>query len=250
MENPIPPHSFPGFVVFPAIDLRRGQVVRLKEGDPNRQTSYSNDPAATAQRWVAAGAAWLHVVNLDGAFDQGDLENRAALSAILAVAAEQGVRVQFGGGLRSLQAVEQVLTGGVERAVLGTLAVEQPQLLEEALARWGSQHVGASLDAREGMVQVRGWQQASAVTALEAAARLKAAGLEYLVYTDIARDGLQTGLNLAGTVDLARQSGLKVIASGGVAGAEDVRAARSAGLAGVIAGRALYEGTLRLEDVL
>jgi phosphoribosylformimino-5-aminoimidazole carboxamide ribotide isomerase len=250
MENPSPTNSSPEFVVYPAIDLRKGQVVRLKEGDPDRQTSYSSDPAAAARRWMAAGATWLHVVNLDGAFDQADTANRAALAAILAAAASLGVRVQFGGGLRSLRAVEQALASGVGRAILGTLAVEKPQILEEALARWGSRRVGASLDARDGMVQVRGWQQASAVTALEAAVRLKAAGLEYLVYTDIARDGLQTGLNLAATIGLASATGLKVIASGGVRGAEDIHAARSAGLAGAIAGRALYEGTLRLEDVL
>ena len=130
------------------------------------------------------------------------------------------------------------------------MAVEQPSLLAEAVKRWGSERVGASLDAREGLVQVRGWQQASQLSAHEAALRLKEAGLQYLVFTDISRDGLQTGLNLAATVELARISGLKVIASGGVRGPEDIRAARAAGLAGAIAGRALYEGTLVLEDVL
>ncbi len=238
------------FVVYPAIDLREGQVVRLKEGDPNRQTAYSSNPASAAERWLAAGATWLHVVNLDGAFDQADSANRSALAAILAVAARRGAKVQFGGGLRSLQAVEQALATGVERAVLGTLAVEQPELLAEAVSQWGADRVGASLDAREGMVQVRGWQKASAVSARDAALRLKSAGLEFLVFTDIARDGLQTGLNLAATIALARDSGLRVIASGGVRGPEDIRAARAAGLSGAIAGRALYEGTLRLEDVL
>ena len=238
------------FIVFPAIDLRHGQVVRLKEGDPNRQTAYSSDPSAAAERWLAAGASWLHVVNLDGAFDQADSANKAALAAILAVAAGKSARVQFGGGLRSLLAVEQALAVGVERVMLGTLAVEQPDLLAEAVARWGAERVGASLDARDGLVQVRGWQQASAVTARDAALRLKESGLEYLVFTDIARDGLQTGLNLNATVALAQASGLKVIASGGVRGPEDIHAARAAGLAGAIAGRALYEGTLRLEDVL
>ena len=238
------------FVVYPAIDLRGGQVVRLKEGDPLRQTAYSDDPAATAERWLDAGSSWLHVVNLDGAFDQADAANRGALQAILAVAHRRGAKVQFGGGMRTLEAVDQALALGVTRAVLGTLAVEQPAVLAEAILRWGAEAVGASLDARGGMVQVRGWQQATAVSAADAAARLREAGLRYLVFTDIARDGLQTGLNLGATVGLAQSSGLDVIASGGVRGAEDVQAARASGLAGVIIGRALYEGALRLEDVL
>jgi phosphoribosylformimino-5-aminoimidazole carboxamide ribotide isomerase len=238
------------FCVFPAIDLRHGQVVRLKEGDPNRQTAYSNDPAATAERWLSAGATWLHVVNLDGAFEQADGSNRAALQAILEVAAAKGARVQFGGGLRSLEGVERVLELGVSRAILGTLAVEQPEVLAAGLARWGGEQIGASLDARDGMVQVRGWQQATPLSALDAAKSLKAAGLVYLVFTDIARDGLQSGLNMAATTQLAQTSGLEVIASGGVRDAEDIHAARAAGLAGAIIGRALYEGTLRLEEVL
>lgn len=238
------------FIVYPAIDLRGGQVVRLKEGDPSRQTAYSPDPAATARRWIGAGARWLHVVNLDGAFDQGDAANRGALEGILGAARELGAQVQFGGGLRSLEAVERALELGVSRAVLGTLAIEQPQLLAEALRRWGGERIGASLDARDGIAQVRGWQQASAVTALDAARRLKEAGLEMLVFTDIRRDGLQMGLNLDATVRLAQESGLSVIASGGVRGAEDIRAARAAGLAGVVAGRALYEGAFRLEEVI
>lgn len=238
------------FCVFPAIDLRKGQVVRLKEGDPNRQTAYSNDPAATAERWLSAGAGWLHVVNLDGAFEQADGSNRAALQAILAVAARKGAKVQFGGGLRLLEDVERVLELGVSRAILGTLAVEQPEILAAVLARWGSEQIGASLDARDGLVQVRGWQQATPLSALDAAQSLKAAGMTYLVFTDIARDGLQSGLNLDATVQLAQTSGLQVIASGGVRGVEDIRAAREAGLAGAIIGRALYEGTVRLEEVL
>ena len=233
------------FIIFPAIDLRGGQVVRLKEGDPNRQTHYSPDPAQTARRWISAGAAWLHVVNLDGAFDQPDLSNRRALQAILAAAG--GVKVQFGGGLRSLEAIAQALEVGVERVMLGTLAVEQPAVLEAALARWGAERIGVSLDARGGLVQARGWQSATSVSAMELAQTLAARGLRWLVFTDIARDGLQTGLNLPATVDLARASGLQVIASGGVSTLADIEAARAAGLAGAIVGRALYEGAIQAE---
>lgn len=232
------------FIPFPAIDLRQGQVVRLKEGDPQRETRYSSDPAETARRWIGAGASWLHVVNLDGAFEQPDLANRRALDAILAAAAPAQVKVQFGGGLRSLEAVEAALGQGVERAILGTLAVEQPEVLAEAVRRWGKERAGASLDTRGGRVQVRGWLDSSALMAVDAALALQARGLEWLVFTDIARDGLQTGLNLPATMELAERTGLKVIASGGVSRIEDVLAARDAGLAGAIIGRALYEGAI------
>jgi phosphoribosylformimino-5-aminoimidazole carboxamide ribotide isomerase len=234
----MPPDSAP-FIVFPAIDLRGGQVVRLKEGDPNRQTQYSSDPAGAARRWIEAGTSWLHVVNLDGAFDQPDSANREALQAILAAAAQANVPVQFGGGLRSLQAIEAALQAGVSRAIIGTLAVDQPAVLEEALARWGAERIGVSLDARGGLVQVRGWQAATSL-----AQDLHQKGLRWLVFTDIARDGLQTGLNLPSTVELAQASGLNVVASGGVSRLEDVQAARQAGLAGAIVGRALYEGAI------
>jgi phosphoribosylformimino-5-aminoimidazole carboxamide ribotide isomerase len=234
----------PAFTVFPAIDLRGGQVVRLKEGDPNRQTNYSPDPAAAARRWISTGARWLHVVNLDGAFGESASANLAALAAILYVAVPAGIPVQFGGGLRSLEIIQAALELGVTRVVLGTIVVEQPPVLKEALARWGSERIAASLDAREGMVQVRGWQSATPLLATDLALSLKQAGLRWLVFTDIARDGLQTGLNLPATVELSRQSGLNVIASGGVSRLEDVHQAKAAGLSGAIVGRALYESTI------
>jgi len=232
------------FIIFPAIDLRGGQVVRLKEGDPLRQTNYSPDPAQVARRWIEAGARWLHVVNLDGAFDQPDLANRRALEAILQTATQSSVKVQFGGGLRSLEAVSAALQAGVDRVILGTLAVEQPEVLAEALRLYGPERIAASLDAREGKVAVRGWQSATPLSAVDLARSLSEQGLRWLVFTDIARDGLQTGLNMASTVELARASGLNVIASGGVSSLSDVTASRAAGLAGVIVGRALYEGAI------
>jgi len=238
------------FTVFPAIDLRGGQVVRLQEGDPARQTAYDSDPAVAARRWLSAGAGWLHVVNLDGAFDQPDSANTNALRVILAEAAQFGARVQFGGGLRSLKALEDAFALGVSRAVLGTVVGEDPELAFEALRRWGPERIAAGLDAREGLVRVRGWQQSTPILALQLAQDLRAAGLRWLIFTDIARDGLQTGINLAATRELAQRSGLNVIASGGVRSAEDVQAAREANLAGIIIGRALYEGTVKLEEVL
>ncbi len=237
------------FHVFPAIDLRDGQVVRLKEGDPNRQTSYSADPAATARRWIDLGTRRLHVVNLDGAFDQPDQANKAALSAILAEARQGNIPVQFGGGLRSAEAVDRALDLGVSRVMIGTLAVEQPQVFADLLAKWGPNRIGASLDARDGLVQVRGWQSATALPAVDLARTLADSGLRWLVFTDIARDGLQTGLNLTATAALAAATGLNVIASGGVSRIEDVQASKAAGLAGCIVGRALYEGNIEPEQL-
>lgn len=239
----------PEFTVFPAIDLRRGQVVRLSEGDPARQTQYASDPAAVARRWLSAGANWLHVVNLDGAFDQPDAENRRALAGILAAAQEAGAQVQFGGGLRSLAAIEAALSLGIRRAVLGTLAIEQPELASAALQRWGAERIVLGLDARDGLARARGWQSGAGRTAIEVANSFLPHGLKWLVYTDIARDGLQTGLNLPATIALAEATGLRVIASGGVRGLADLDAARAAGLAGVIVGRALYEGNLPVDGL-
>lgn len=231
-------------IIYPAIDLRRGGVVRLQEGDPDRQTHYATDPASVARRWLAAGASWLHVVNLDGAFGEAGPENLAALRAILAAAQEFKANVQFGGGLRSAESIQTAIEAGVTRVVLGTVVVERPELFSAALKRWGPKRVAAGLDARGGLVQVRGWQAGTPIPALDLAQRLAEGGLRWLVFTDIARDGLQTGLNLTATIDLAEASGLNVIASGGVSRLEDVRQAKTAGLAGAIVGRALYEGAI------
>jgi phosphoribosylformimino-5-aminoimidazole carboxamide ribotide isomerase len=234
------------FTVFPAIDLRAGQVVRLAQGDPARQTVYGADPRLVAERWQAAGAEWVHVVNLDGAFGEASPANTAALAAILAI----GLRVQFGGGLRDRASLSRALEAGVARAVLGTAAVEDPALVDWALGVFGSERVAVGIDAREGQVQVRGWQGATALGAEALGRRLRQQGVTWCVHTDVARDGVGTGVNVAASQELARATGLSVIASGGVAGPGDVRAVRAAGLAGVIIGRALYEGRVELADVL
>ena len=238
------------FTVYPAIDLHGGQVVRLKQGDLAHQTVYSSDPAAVASRWLDEGANWLHVVNLDGAFGLEDAENCAALRSILSVAAERGARVQFGGGIRNLEAVAQALEMGVARVVLGTLAARFPEAVAEAVHRWGAERVAVGIDARDGVVRVSGWEEVTDLRADEFARRLAALGVRTVIFTDIARDGLQTGLAVQASVALQQKSGLEVIASGGVASAEDVRAAQAAGLAGVIIGRALYEGAVRLKEIL
>jgi phosphoribosylformimino-5-aminoimidazole carboxamide ribotide isomerase len=237
-------------ILFPAIDLRQGQVVRLRQGDPVRQSVYSTDPGAAARRWLSVGARWLHVVNLDGAFGEKDSLNQEALGEILTAACEAQAQVQFGGGLRSLDSIARLLELGVARVVLGTLAVEQPSVLEQAVQAFGPERVAAGIDAYHDQVQVRGWKQGSALTALKAAQRMKLAGLQWLIFTDIDRDGMGSGVNLAAAQRLASATGLQVVVSGGAASAADVYAARQAGLAGIILGRALYDGTIDLGRLL
>jgi len=238
------------FTVYPAMDLRHGKVVRLKEGDPARMTMYSDDPAETARRWLEAGAPWLHVVNLDGAFAEGDSANRQAMLSILKVAQEFEARVQFGGGMRSLEAIAAALALGVSRVVLGTLAIEQPAMVGMALGRFGVERIAVGIDARDGFVRTRGWKENSGVSALDLALQMRAFGLRIVIFTDVSRDGLGRGLNIPATRELSEKSGLEVIASGGVHTLEDVVAAKAAGLAGVIIGRALYEGMIELKEAL
>jgi phosphoribosylformimino-5-aminoimidazole carboxamide ribotide isomerase len=234
------------FTVYPAIDLRGGKVVRLKEGDPKRLTEYSDDPAEIASRWMNGGAKWLHVVNLDGAFGEKDKANLLALKSILKL----GAQVQFGGGIRSVDALEHALELGVSRVVLGTVAVEQPDIIVDALKKFGPRKVAAGIDARDGFVRTRGWLDHSGIASADLAIQMRTLGLRTVIFTDIRRDGLGSGLNIPSTRELADTSGLDVIASGGVHTLDDVIAARDANLAGVIIGRALYEGSIDLKEAL
>jgi phosphoribosylformimino-5-aminoimidazole carboxamide ribotide isomerase len=238
------------FTIYPAIDLRAGRVVRLQEGDPARQRTYGDDPAEIARHWLEAGTRWLHVVNLDGAFEENDTANQAALRAILDVASEFDARVQFGGGIRSLSGIEDAVSLGVSHVVLGTIAIEQPQLIAEALKKFGAENIAIGIDARDGVVRVRGWRSDSGILATDLALQMRVLGVRTLVFTDISRDGLGSGLNISSTRALAEVSEVDVIASGGVQTLDDVKAARDANLAGVIIGRALYEGTIDLNAAL
>lgn len=238
------------FTIYPAIDLRGGRVVRLKEGDPARMTAYSDDPAETAGRWLTMGAKWLHVVNLDGAFGDSDGANQYALVSILKVAKEFGADVQLGGGLRSLDSMEQVLNLGASRIVLGTIAVEQPDMVASALKKFGAKKIAVGIDARDGMVRVRGWKSDGGISAQDLALQMRTVGLGTVIFTDVSRDGMGYGLNIPATRALAEISGLDVIASGGVHTLDDVMAARDANLSGAIIGRALYEGTIDLKETL
>ena len=236
----------PRFTVFPAIDLRGGRVVRLAQGDPARQTVYADDPRAVAERWKSEGAEWAHVVNLDGAFGDDASASFPSLISILST----GLNVQFGGGLRDEASLRRVMEAGVARAVICTAAIEKPRLVDWALREFGLERIAVGIDAREGKVRIKGWAEEAALTAVELGQRLRAHGVTWCVSTDVARDGVSAGVNVAATSELARETGLLVVASGGVAGIADVRRVREAGLAGVIVGRALYEGRVNLAEAL
>jgi phosphoribosylformimino-5-aminoimidazole carboxamide ribotide isomerase len=231
-------------IVFPAIDLKGGQVVRLAEGDMDRATVYGDDPAAQALAFAEQGAQFLHVVDLDGSF-AGSAQNREAVEAVLD--AFPG-HVQLGGGIRTPEAVAGWFELGVSRVVMGTAALKDPQFVKEMAREWPGGIVVA-VDARDGMVATEGWAELSDMAVIDLARRFEDAGVASLLFTDIGRDGMLKGCNVQATVDLATQSTLPVIASGGVAGLDDIRIlALNAhmGIEGVITGRALYDGRLDL----
>jgi len=228
-------------ILYPAIDLKAGRCVRLAQGDMARATVFNADPAAQARDFAAADAEWLHVVDLDGAF-AGRAINGAAVSAILAAVR---MPVQLGGGIRDMAAIEGWLGRGVARVILGTAAVKNPALVREACRNFAGR-VAVGIDARAGRVAVEGWAETSELGALELARRFEDAGVAAIVYTDIERDGLLGGVDVAGTAALAKSIRIPVIASGGVGGIEDIQRLSGAGVAGVVVGRALYDGRLDL----
>jgi phosphoribosylformimino-5-aminoimidazole carboxamide ribotide isomerase len=229
-------------ILFPAIDLKDGACVRLEQGDMARATVFHRDPAAQARAFETQGFEYLHVVDLDGAF-AGKPVNAAAVERIVAATT---IPVQLGGGIRDLASVAAWLDKGVARVIIGTAAVRDPAFVTQAAARHPS-CVAVALDARDGKVAVKGWAETSALTALDVARRFEDAGVAALIYTDISRDGLLTGLNLDATIALAEAVRVPVIASGGLASLADVEALlqpRARKIAGAIAGRALYDGRL------
>ena len=238
-----------GFELIPAIDLLEGRCVRLAQGRYDDATVYGEDPAVVAAEFARHPIRRLHVVYLDGA-REGKPRNRSAVERITAALGD--VPVQLGGGLRSLDSVEESLAAGVDRVVLGTVALRQPQLVREAARRFPGR-VAVGIDARDGRVAVEGWIEASNAAAAEVAKQFEDAGVEAIIYTDISRDGMLTGPNLDATVDLAESVAIPVIVSGGISSEDDVlRAAKlaSRGLAGAIVGRALYTGAVDLGRTL
>jgi phosphoribosylformimino-5-aminoimidazole carboxamide ribotide isomerase len=241
-----------GLTLYPAIDLKDGACVRLRRGAMHDSTVYSDDPAAQARFWQDAGCRWLHVVDLNGAF-AGRAVNEAAVAAILG---RVTIPVQLGGGIRDRAAIDRWLGAGVRRVILGSAAARDPALVRAA-CRAHPGRIAVGIDARDGFVATDGWAETSGLRALELALRFEDAGVAAIIYTDIGRDGMLNGLNLEQTLDLAFQISTPVIASGGVAGLDDLRALRQAAeaaggalIAGVIVGRALYDGRIDLAAAL
>lgn len=236
-------------IIIPAIDLRAGKCVRLVEGKLDRETIYSNDPAAVARLWEGSNARWLHVVDLDGAF-AGSPRNLDTIKDILQ---SVSIPVQVGGGIRDLETVERLLEMGVSRVILGTVAIQNPSLIAEACSRFGSESIVVGIDARDGKVAIEGWGLTSEKDALELIEEIRQMGVSRVVFTDISRDGTLKGPNLESIVKLAKESNLKIIASGGVSTVEDILALSELehlGVEGVIVGKALYAGTVNIEEAL
>ena len=235
-------------ILFPAIDLNDGRCVRLRQGDPAQATVFGDDPAAQAEAFAGQGFEWLHVVDLDGAF-AGRPMNAAAVDAILGRVA---LPVQLGGGIRDMRTVEGWLNKGVRRVILGTAAVRDPDFVREAARRFPGR-VAVGIDAKDGRVAVEGWAQSSTLTAEDLGRRFEDAGVAAIVYTDIARDGVLTGLNIPMTLALADAVSIPVIASGGLASIQDIERLLQpdcARLTGAITGRALYDGRIDPREVL
>lgn len=237
------------FIVYPAIDLRFGKVVRLRQGKGDQQTIYGNNPKAIAQDWIEQGAEWLHVINLNGAFGEGTEENEAAIEKILEAGKDE-VKIQLGGGIRTADQIKAALALGVNRIVLGTSVIENPVIGLEFLNSFGGEKIAFGFDALGQELMSRGWQTRSGLSMKTLAEKLAAAGAETLIYTNINKDGMQTGVDWINAKKLANQTALRVIASGGTATLEDIASVRAAGLAGVIVGRALYEGNFSLQEAL
>jgi len=235
-------------LVIPAIDLKGGRCVRLRQGIKDQETVYSDDPADVARRWKEAGAELIHVVDLDGAFE-GKPRNLPVVKKILKAV---DVPVQLGGGIRDMKTIEGYIGAGVARVVLGTAAQRDPTLLREATREFEGR-IAASIDARDGMVAVEGWVETTAQEATELAMRMEEAGVSALIYTDISRDGMQSGVNVEAVRRLAQVVETPVIAAGGVHDIEDVRQLirlEGLGVEGMITGRAIYEGTLDLAEAI
>jgi phosphoribosylformimino-5-aminoimidazole carboxamide ribotide isomerase len=236
-------------IVIPAIDLKNGKCVRLLQGRKSEMTVYNESPVAVAKEFAAAGAEMIHVVDLDGAFNGAESPNRAVVREIVEAI---DVPVEFGGGVRSLADVEELCSAGVARIVLGTVAAESPQLLRDFVSKFSS-GICVGIDARDGRVMTRGWESATPLLAIELAGSVAECGVQRIVYTDIARDGMLGGPNIEQTLAVARAANVNVTASGGVSSLDDIKRLRDVGdsrVDSVIVGKALYEGKFKLVEAI
>ena len=235
-------------IIYPAIDIRGGRCVRLTEGRFDAETVFADDPAEMALKWAGLGAEFLHLVDLDGAL-AGEGKNVPVIERILQ---SVSIPVQLGGGIRNLATIEKLLSLGVTRLILGSAAVKNPALVEEACKKYPG-HIAVGIDAKNGEVAIEGWGKGSGVAATELAKKMAAYGVETIIYTDISRDGMLSGVNVEATAALARACGVPIIASGGVASMEDIRrvkAVEADGVQGCIIGKAIYTGAVDLKEAL
>lgn len=232
--------------LYPAIDIKDGRCVRLTQGAFHRATVYSEDPVRTARRWQSQGATYLHLVDLDGALAGRSVNEEVIRSVVRAV----DIPVELGGGIRTEEAARTMIELGVARVIVGTRAAREPRFMELLADRLGPERVAAGIDARDGMVAVEGWEEVSQVTALGLCRRMKSFGIRHIIYTDISRDGTLTGPNVEATGRLARETGLDIIASGGISAMEDLKRLSQAGICGAVIGKALYEKRFSLREAV
>ena len=235
-------------IVIPAVDIKDGRCVRLLQGRKDAETVFSNDPAAMAERWSTEGAELIHVIDLDGAFEKKP-RNASAIENILK---RIEIPIQVGGGIRDAATIDRYLGAGVQRVIIGTEAIKQPELIESACNRYPDQ-IAVAIDARDGKVAIDGWTETTEVRALDLARRFEDSGVAAIIFTDIQRDGMQTGPNIDATREMAEALSIPVIASGGVSDLSDIHKLlplAAAGVIGVITGRALYDGTLDLKEAI
>ncbi|MCX7919747.1 MAG: 1-(5-phosphoribosyl)-5-[(5-phosphoribosylamino)methylideneamino]imidazole-4-carboxamide isomerase [bacterium] len=234
--------------IIPAIDILEGQCVRLQQGEYSRKTVYSDDPVSVAKRWESAGAKWLHIVDLDGA-KTGSLKN---LDTVVRIVNAVTIPVELGGGIRDLASIKQVLSLGIQRVVLGTIAYSYAAMVEEACNRFGEK-IAVGIDARHGRVMIKGWLEKTDIPALDLAKRMENSGVKTIIYTDISKDGMLEGPNLAAIKHIACNVGISVIASGGIATINDIQNLKQLGcpnLIGAIVGKAIYDGQLDLHQAI
>jgi len=230
--------------LYPAIDIKDGKCVRLKQGDFSRQTVFYDDPVGQAKKWEDAGATYIHIVDLDGA--RGTSNN---FEAIRQIAKTVSAKIQTGGGIRTLADVEAKIELGISRVIIGTAAIENPEMVAEAFSKFGDK-IAVGVDAVNGMVAVHGWETTSETTALDLCLKMKSLGVKTIIYTDISRDGMMTGPNIEATKHLIDQTGLDIIASGGVSCMEDLQRVSEINAEGVIIGKALYENAIDLKEAI
>lgn len=232
--------------LYPAIDIKNGKCVRLKQGQFDQETVYGNEPYMMAKKWADSGASYIHVVDLDGALD-GVWTNREAIEQIVR---SVNIPVQTGGGIRSIRDIEERLKVGISRVIIGTLAVKNPSFVKDAVSKFGSEKIVVGIDAKDGMVAINGWEEVSLMSALDLCKKMKSYGVKTIVYTDISKDGMLIGPNVQYTKYLIDETGLDIIASGGVASMEDLIDVENIGAEGAIIGKALYTDKVNLKDAV